>query len=675
MTIPQHIIHEIESLRSKLNEYSYQYFVLDAPTISDAEYDQLFQRLKKWEEHYPELTTPDSPTHHVGAPPLKMFTSVHHEVAMLSLENAFTEEDVIAFDHRVTERLKKKTEIEYACEPKLDGLAVSIRYEKGLLVRAATRGDGSNGEDITENIKTIRMIPLKLRGKDYPPILEARGEVFMSKKGFDALNTAAAKKGDKVFANPRNAAAGSLRQLDSRVTASRPLEIFFYGLGYVAGGQLAKKHSEILQQLQDFGLRTNPHSEIAMDAAGCLHYFQRMSNQREKLPYEIDGVVYKVNDIYQQEKLGFVSRAPRWAIAHKFPAAEAYTVIEAVEFQVGRTGAITPVARLKPVAVGGVTVSNATLHNMDEVQRKGIRIGDTVVIHRAGDVIPEVVQVVKDCRPKNAKKIVIPKNCPVCHSFIEQLEGEAIARCTGGLYCAAQRKENIKHFASRRAMNIEGLGEKLVDQLVDTKLVTSVADLYHLKEKDLESLERMGEKSAHNLLAQIETTKKTTFARFLYALGIREVGEATAKLLANCFKTLAALQAATIDSLQSVEGIGPVAAKHIMHFFQEAHNQAIINKLLKMGVHWPVVTESRGAPLAGKTFVLTGTLATMPRDEAKERLEKLGAKVAGSVSIKTSYVVFGEEAGSKLTKAKELGITLLDEPTFHILLKQWEPQS
>lgn len=661
---------EIERLRHQINDHNYRYYVLDDPVISDAEYDKLFQRLKKLEAEHPELVTPDSPTRRVGAPPVKEFAEVQHEVPMLSLDNAFAEEDIAAFDQRIHDRLKISSPIEYCCEPKFDGLAINIRYVKGVLTQAATRGDGMTGEEVTENVKTIQSVPLHLRGNDYPALLDVRGEVFMTKKGFEELNTRAAHHKEKVFANPRNAAAGSLRQLDSKITATRRLEVYFYGIGAIKGGKHFKKHSEILKNLEEWGLRVNPRVKVVHGVDGCLTYYKNMGSERAKLPYEIDGVVYKVNSLTEQEKLGFVSRAPRWAIAHKFPAEEANTVIESVEFQVGRTGALTPVARLKPVFVHGVTVSNATLHNMDEINRKDIHIGDHVIIRRAGDVIPEVVGVVKGKRSKEVKKIIIPKHCPVCHSAIEHIEGEAVARCTGGLFCPAQRKETIKHFASRRAMDIEGLGDKLVEQLVDTKLLTTVADIYHLTKSELEDLERMGEKSAVNLLEQIEKSKKTTLARFLYALGIREVGESTAKQLASYFKTIQGLQSAPEEALQSVPDIGPIVAAHIVHFFHEQHNRSIIDKLLKAGVHWEPVRDAKHKPLMGKTFVITGTLSAMSRDEAKEQLEKLGAKVSGSVSSKTSYVVVGEDPGSKYDKAKELHIDILDEKAFLNLLKR-----
>lgn len=656
---------EIQHLREQLNEHNYRYYILDDPSISDAEYDRLFKRLQQLEKEHPSLVTDDSPTQRVGAKPLKSFAEVKHEIPMLSLENGFAEEDILAFDERVRDRLGVTHAIEYACEPKYDGLAVSIRYENGILTKAATRGDGETGEDITQNIRTIRMIPLQLQGKDIPKILEVRGEVFMPKKGFDELNARAAKVGEKVFVNPRNAAAGSLRQLDPKITASRPLEFYSYGLGVFSGKELPDKQSEIWSALKKWGLRVNPLSTVVKGIEGCLNFYKKISEKREKLPYEIDGVVYKVNSMAEQLKLGFVSRAPRWAIAHKFPAEEVSTIVESVEFQVGRTGALTPVARLKPVFVGGVTISNATLHNMDEVQRKDIHIGDKVIVRRAGDVIPEVVSVITTHRSKDIEKIKLPKHCPVCHSAIEHIPGEAVARCTGGLFCPAQRKEGIKHFASRRAMNIEGLGDKLVDQLVEKELIKNASDLYHLTLNELADLERMAEKSAQNLLDELEVSKKTTFARFLYALGIREVGEATAKALADNFTDLEELFSATEEKLQTVPDIGPVVAKHIAAFFSEKHNRTVIEKLLKAGIYWEKSTKKpRHLPLLGKTFVLTGTLETLSRDEAKDKLESLGAKVAGSVSSKTSYVVVGADAGSKLDKAKALGVKTLDEQDF-----------
>ncbi|MBV8802855.1 MAG: NAD-dependent DNA ligase LigA [Gammaproteobacteria bacterium] len=663
------ISQQIQKLHQQINKYNYHYFVLDDPIVSDAEYDQCLQELRQLESQYPEYITVDSPTQRVGAKALTAFNEVHHASPMLSLENAFLEEDVIAFDKRIHERLQIDTEIEYICEPKLDGLAVSIRYEKGVLIRAATRGDGEIGEDITQNIRTIQMVPLKLQG-NYPNVLEVRGEVYMPKEGFLALNERAQKLGEKVFVNPRNAAAGSLRQLDPRITASRPLAIFCYGFGIIEGEYQPESHQDMLNHLQQWGLRINSETVLAKGVQACLSFYKKMQEKRKHLSYEIDGVVYKVNNIADQKKLGFVSRAPRWAIAHKFPAEEVMTVVEDVEFQVGRTGALTPVARLKPVFVQGVTISNATLHNMDEVQRKNVFIGDTVVVRRAGDVIPEVVISLPQHRPNNAKKIELPTDCPICHSRIEQIEGEAVARCTGGLFCSAQRKEAIKHFASRRAMNIEGLGDKLIEQLVERNIVKNPADLYTLTLEELANLDRMAKKSAQNTLDALQKSKKTTFARFLYALGIREVGEATAKQLAQYFAVLESLYSASEADLQAIPDIGPVVAKHIATFFEEQHNRDVINKLLQAGIYWEKIKAATDKlPLTGKTFVLTGTLTALSREEAKEKLENLGAKVSGSVSGKTHFVVAGADAGSKLIKAQQLGIKVIDEATFLDYLK------
>lgn len=662
---------EIEKLREEINEHNYRYYALDAPLISDSEFDALFKRLQQLELQYPQWITPDSPTQRVGAAPLKEFTEIKHSIPMLSLENAFTDKDVIAFDKRIHDKLETDAVIEYVCEPKLDGLAVSLRYENGILVTAATRGDGSVGEDITANIRTIKTVPLRLHGNDYPRVLDVRGEVYLPKSGFLALNERASLQGDKVFMNPRNAAAGSLRQLDPKITAMRPLAIYCYGVGIFEGGKMPVTHFDMLQALKSWGLRINPDIQLVAGVEACLHYYEKILRKRDKLAFEIDGVVYKVNSLKLQQELGYVSRAPRFAIAHKFPAEEATTQIEAVEFQVGRTGALTPVARLHPVFVGGVTISNATLHNMDEVTRKDIRIGDTVIVRRAGDVIPEIVVVVMNKRPLHTKKIHLPKFCPVCHGAIEQVKGEAIARCAAGLVCPAQCKQAILHFASRRAMDIEGLGEKLVDQLVDIGRVKTVADLHSLTLNELAALDRMAEKSAQNLLDQLATSKNTTLAKFIYALGIRDVGEATAKRLAQYYGDLPAILAASVDELQQIQDIGPIVAQHIVNFFAEKHNRAIIEKLLAAGIHWEKVQrQTKNLPLLNKTFVLTGTLANMTRDAAKEMLEDLGAKVAGSVSKKTDYVVVGADAGSKLAKAKELGIAILDENQFIKFLSQ-----
>ena len=660
----------VRELREQIERHNYRYYVLDDPTVSDAEYDRLMRELKDIEAAHPQLVTADSPTQRVGIAPVGELREVVHSTPMLSLDNAFTEEDLINFDRRVRERLDDVESVEYAAEPKLDGLAVSFRYEHGVLVQAATRGDGSRGEDVTHNVKTIKAVPVRLRGKA-PEVLEVRGEVFMTLAGFKAMNEKALAAGEKVFVNPRNAAAGSLRQLDPRLTATRPLDVFFYSVGETRGWKLPARHSESLEQLRELGLKISPLLRVVQGAQGCLDYYRSVGEQRASLPYEIDGVVYKVNRFQQQRDLGFVARAPRWAIAHKFPAHEENTVVRGVEFQVGRTGALTPVARLEPVFVGGVTVSNATLHNMDEVQRKDVHIGDTVVIRRAGDVIPEIVKVIVEKRPPDARKVVLPRKCPICDSDVERVEGEAVARCTGGLFCPAQRKEALRHFASRRALDIEGLGSKLIDQLVDSDRVRSPADLYKLTVQDFTQLDRMGEKSATNLVSALEGSKKTTFARFLYALGIRDVGEATAAALAAHFGSIESLEAATEEQIQEVPDIGPVVAAHVSHFMQQPHNREVIQQLRAAGVEWPVQVRRAGAaegPLAGKTFVLTGTLDSMSRDQASDRITALGGKVAGSVSKKTHYVVAGAEAGSKLKKAQELGVEVLDEAEFLRLL-------
>ena len=657
-------------LREQLDSHNYRYYVLDDPTVSDAEYDRLLNELRQIETAHPELITPDSPTQRVGAAPVSGLAEVEHTTPMLSLDNAFTAEDVTNFDRRVRERLDNVETVEYAAEPKLDGLAVSFRYENGLLVRAATRGDGLRGEDITHTVRTIKAIPMRLRGKA-PELLEVRGEVFMLIAGFKAMNEKALAAGEKVFVNPRNAAAGTLRQHDPRQAASKPLDAFFYSVGETRGWKLPARHSESLQQLREWGLKISPLLKVVQGAEGCLEYYRDIGAKRAGLPYEIDGVVYKVNRFQQQRDLGFVARAPRWAIAHKFPAHEENTIVRGVEFQVGRTGALTPVARLEPVFVGGVTVSNATLHNMDEVRRKDVRIGDTVVIRRAGDVIPEIVKVILEKRPRSATEVELPQQCPICGSDVEREEGEAVARCTGGLFCAAQRKESLRHFASRRALDIEGLGTKLIDQLVDSDQVRTPADLYRLTVANLTELDRMGEKSAKKLFEALERSRKTTLARFLYALGIRDVGEATAVNLANYFGTLEALQAATEEQIQEVPDIGPVVAAHVYHFLQQAHNREVIDLLRERGVQWPAQARRAGpaeGPLSGRTFVLTGTLESMSRDQASDRIAALGGKVSGSVSKKTSYVVAGAEAGSKLAKAQELGVEVLDEAAFLTLL-------
>ncbi|MBB71293.1 MAG: DNA ligase (NAD(+)) LigA [Legionellales bacterium] len=653
---------QVNALREQLNQYNYQYYVLDEPMVPDAEYDRLLNELKTLEQEHPELITPDSPTQRVGAEPLKAFQQVTHAVPMLSLDNAFSVEEATAFNRRLQDRLKSTAEIAFTCEPKLDGLAVSLLYEDGHLIQGATRGDGAVGEDITSNVRTVPSIPLVLRG-DYPKRIEVRGEVYMPKAGFNELNERAKAKGEKVFANPRNAAAGSLRQLDPKITATRPLAIYCYGIGVVEGMTLPDKHSDILAFLRSIGLRVNEEIDTVKGIDACLRYYETILNKRASLGYDIDGVVYKVDDLALQAQLGFVSRAPRWAVAHKFPAEEEITVIEEVEFQVGRTGSLTPVARLKPVFVGGVTVSNATLHNMDEITRKDVHIGDVVIIRRAGDVIPEVVSVVKQRRSKSVKPVRLPKQCPVCGSDVTRTPGEAVARCNGGLYCSAQRKEAIKHFAARKAMDIDGLGDKLIEQMVNLDLIKTIADLYALDLQQLAGLERMAMKSAQNIIDALEKSKQTTLAKFLYALGIREVGEATARSLANHYGNLPDIMKATEEELQQISDVGPIVASHIHAFFQQTHNLEIIGALQAAGIHWPDVSKpsSDAQPLAGLTYVLTGTLSTMTRDEAKDKLQALGAKVSGSVSKKTHCVVAGEAAGSKLTKAEQLGVEVMDE--------------
>ena len=659
------VISRAGELRDIITEHNYQYYVLDDPRVPDAEYDRLFRELQGLEAQYPDIVTPDTPTRRVGASVETTFEEVVHRIPMLSLDNAFSDEELRDFDRRVRDRLKTEEDIEYVCEPKLDGLAVSLHYESGVLTRAATRGDGYTGEDITANIRTIPSVPLKLRGDNVPELVEVRGEVYMPREGFETLNKRLADKGEKTFVNPRNAAAGSLRQKKPTVTARRPLELCAYSVALEDESRLPATHWEGLQQVGAWGFRINPEMRRATGAEDCLQAYNELMDKRASLPYEIDGIVFKVNSLALQRQLGFVSRAPRWAIAQKFPAQEELTVIEDVEFQVGRTGAITPVARLKPVFVGGVTVSNATLHNMDEIQRLGVRIGDTVFVRRAGDVIPQVVKVVAERRPDNTREVQLPDACPVCQSDIVQIEGEVVARCSGGLFCPAQRKEAIRHYASRKALDIEGLGDKWIDILVDRELVTTVADLYLLKKADLTGLERMGDKSAGNLIDAIDRSRHPVLWKFLYALGIREVGEATAKALASHFGTLEAIGEADEDALQSVSDVGPIVAGHIRSFFDQTHNQETIQALKDAGVQWQTeeITASE-KPLKGETWVLTGSLSDMTRDDAKAKLESLGAKVAGSVSGKTSCVVAGEAAGSKLTKAENLGVPVMDESAF-----------
>ncbi|BCB72954.1 MULTISPECIES: NAD-dependent DNA ligase LigA [Halomonadaceae] len=668
------LLEEISQLRADLDDANYRYYVLDEPTLTDADYDRKLQRLKQLEGEHPELISPDSPTQRVGAAPAEGFPEVAHAIPMLSLDNAFSRDDIVAFAERVAERLEcQSEEIEFSCEPKLDGAAVSLVYEQGVLVSGATRGDGRTGEGITSNLRTLRSVPLKLMGKNVPELVEVRGEVIMRHSGFEALNERAREEGSKVFANPRNAAAGSLRQLDPRITATRPLEFHAYQAARLEPDLGDATHSALMARLSTLGFRTSAELTTMYGPDAVADYCEQLGAKRDQLGYDIDGVVIKVNDLRHQRELGFVARAPRWAVAFKFPAQEEVTTLNDVEFQVGRTGAITPVARLAPVTVAGVTVSNATLHNADEITRLGVMIGDTVAIRRAGDVIPQVVRVDEEKRPADARVITFPDHCPVCGSDIERLEGEAVARCSGGLYCAAQRKEALKHFASRKALDIDGLGEKLIEQLVDQEWVKTPADLFHLSVEQLKSLPRMGEKSATNLVNALEKAKQTTLARFIYALGIREVGEATAANVANHFGTLQALQDADQAALEAVNDVGPIVAKHIHTFFRQPHNLETLQALIEAGITWQESEVTQGpTPLEGQTWVLTGAMESMTRDEGKARLQALGAKVAGSVSKKTTCLVAGEAAGSKLTKAEQLGVEVIDEATFIERLAAWE---
>lgn len=666
------IKEQLNGLKDKIRHYDYHYYVLDEPLVPDVEYDRCFRALQALETQHPELLSADSPTQRVGGTPADAFMPVAHQQAMLSLSNVFTDEELQAFIKRATEKLDEPNqELVFTCEPKLDGLAVNLTYENGVLVSAATRGDGTTGENITANIKTIASIPLILRTEKPPRLIEVRGEVYMPKKGFEEYNKKAQLQGEKSFANPRNAAAGSLRQLNPAVTANRPLAIYCYGIGACEGYHLPDSHLAQLQLLQELGFRVSSETQRQVGIAGCLAYYHDILAKRSELPFEIDGVVYKIDSIALQQQLGFISRAPRFACAHKFPASEEMTVLLAVDFQVGRTGALTPVARLEPVSVAGVTVSNATLHNMDEIARKDIRIGDTVIIRRAGDVIPEVVSVVLEKRPLDPKTIYMPEVCPVCGSDVVREEGEAIARCVGGLFCKAQLKRMMWHFASRKAMYIEGLGSVLIEQLVDEGIIRHLPDLYELDMATLANLPRMGEKSAHNLLHALAHSKKTTFHRFLYALGIREIGEASARVLAEHFGDISSMLTATEEELMSLNDIGPVGAANVVHFFAQEHNLQVIERLLALGIHWPKLEKkqvNQEHPFFGKTVVLTGTLTTMGREEAKAKLLALGAKVSGSVSAKTHYVVAGSEAGSKLDKAHDLGVAVLDEEQFlHML--------
>lgn len=671
---PESIRARAAELRRQIEYHNYRYYVLDEPQIPDAEWDRLLRELQTLEKDYPVLVTADSPTQRVGAVASDEFAEVRHRVPMLSLDNAFSEDELRAFDRRVRERLGIAGPVEYSAEPKLDGLAISVTFEGGTLLRAATRGDGTTGEDVTANVRTVRSLPLHLQG-EAPPLIEARGEVFMPVAGFERLNAEAARRGEKVFANPRNAAAGSLRQLDPRITAQRPLDIFFYSIGVLEGWDLPPTHTATLELLRGLGLRVSPETRRVCGAESCLEYYHEIARRRSSLPYQIDGVVYKVDSIAAQQELGFVSRAPRWAVAHKFPAEEALTVVRDVEFQVGRTGALTPVARLEPVFVGGVTVSNATLHNMDEIARKDVRIGDTVVVRRAGDVIPEVARVLLERRTDGARTVILPTRCPVCESPVERDADAAVARCTGAYRCSAQRKERLRHFAARRALDIEGVGEKLVDQLVEAALVESPADLYRLDVPTLAALERMGQKSAENVVAALERSKRTTFARFLFALGIRDVGEATAASLARHFGTLDSLMSADLSSVQRTLDVGPVVGSQVVEFFADAANREVVRRLREAGVSWPETSLGVAAeqPLAGLTFVLTGTLESMAREEAEDALRALGAKAAGSVSKKTSYLVAGAEAGSKLRKAEELGVPVLNETALLRILAERRP--
>ena len=674
-TTPDSVAILYQQLKDELNQHNHRYYVLDDPSVPDSEYDRQLRKLSEIEGRYEGLITDDSPSQRVGGIALESFSQIKHVVPMLSLDNAFNDVELQEFERKVKDRLNYSTsdnsqKIEYACEPKLDGAAVSLLYKKGSLVYGATRGDGSVGEDITANVRTIKSVPLKLQGDNIPELLEVRGEIYLPRAGFDRLNAAAIRAGEKTFVNPRNAAAGSLRQLDSKITASRPLEMCAYSVGQYKSDLKPETHKGMLEALGGWGFKINPFVEALTGIAACEDYYQRMAEQRDQLPYDIDGIVYKVNSLKLQSRLGFVAKAPRWAIARKFPAQEEMTRLLDVEFQVGRTGAITPVARLEPVFVGGVTVSNATLHNRDEIDRLGLRIGDMVVIRRAGDVIPQIAKVVVEKRPLEARLIEFPIRCPVCQSSVQRGEGEAVARCSGGLFCGAQIKEAIKHFASRKAMDIDGLGDKLVELLVDKSVIFSVADLYELQPTQLVDLERMAEKSATNLIAAIDASKDTTLAKFLYALGVREVGEATAQTLANNFGSMEPITHAPVEVLLEIDDVGPIVAKHIVNFFRNPDNLSIISALREAGVHWPDIDLSRQAsqPLRGQTWVITGGMETISRAEAKDRLQDLGAKVASSVSAKTTRVVAGPGAGSKLSKALALEVAVMDEAQFLVFL-------
>lgn len=654
-----------QALIEQITQLDHEYYVLNESSMPDAEYDRLMAELREIEAVHPEWVTPQSPTQRVAGAPQAGFVTVEHRLPMLSLDNAFNDDDLTDFDRRLRERMNTSETLQYACEPKLDGIALSLIYENGQLVRGATRGDGTTGEDITANVRTIRSIPLSLRGEGWPQVLEVRGEVYMPKAGFERMNEQAKAQGDKVFVNPRNAASGSLRQLDSRLTAQRPLEMCCYSVGYVEGGELPDNQGDLMAQLAEWGFKTNPEMAVVDGIEGILNYYENLEARRDQLPYEIDGIVYKVNRFALQQRLGFVSRAPRWAIARKFPAQEEVTTLLDVEFQVGRTGALTPVARLEPVFVGGVTVSNATLHNMDEVERLGVHLGDRVVIRRAGDVIPQVVKAIAEGRAPEAKPITAPEHCPVCGSGVERVAGEAVTRCTGGIICGAQRREALKHFVSRKAMDIDGFGEKIIDSLLAANKIHAASDIYELTAEELAALDRLGEKSAANLIAAIEKSKDTTLPKFLFALGIREVGETTARNLASHFETIEKLMAASEEQLLEVEDVGPKVAAHVTNYFAEEQNRMEIQRLLALGVHWPVVArDTSEQPLSGQTWVVTGKIAVMSRDEAKDYLLQLGAKVAGSVSKNTTQLVAGPGAGSKLKKAEDLQVPVMDEAEF-----------
>ena len=672
MATPESIITEIEALRNEINSHNHRYYVLDDPQITDQAYDQLYRKLQKIEQRYPELVTEESPTQRIGSAPATHLETVVHEVAMLSLDNAFDEVEMQAFETRLSDMVVSKgLALAFTAEPKLDGLAISLLYRQGKLVRAATRGDGKSGENITANAKTLPSIPLVLTGVNSIAAIEVRGEVYMDHAGFKALNTSQAESQGKIFANPRNAAAGSLRLLDSRITASRPLTFCSYGIGWVEAVELPAGQFERMQYLRSIGIPISPYIERVEGVQGCINYYQKILHQRDSMPFDIDGVVFKLDDIEQQQQAGFVSKAPRWAIAYKFPAQEVMTRLLDVDFQVGRTGALTPVARLEPVAVGGVMVSNATLHNMAEIERKDVRIGDVVIVRRAGDVIPEVVSAVLSERKQDLPLPKMPARCPVCDSDVIKIEGQAAYKCSGGLICAAQRKEAIKHFASRKALDIEGLGDKLVEQMIEQKMIQSISDLYHLELSQVAALDRMAQKSAQNLLDSLEVSQSTSLARFIFALGIPEVGEATAEALANYYRELDDLIAADIESLQQVEDVGPIVAQNVVQFFAQKQNIEIVQDLINQGIHWPGVFPAEATenlPLQGKTYVITGTLDGLSRDQAAAQLKALGAKVSSSVSTKTDAVIAGEKPGSKVSKAEALGVKVMDQSQFNALI-------